>query len=170
MVHGTDALGQRTERRLGGSDDEDELDADDDGGARDGTSSTMSMAHREETSGIDTDVHRPTLRRSALLLLTWLLQKTVQQLDEYHEACRRDVDQVDAPLTALRLPGGGMLPDLGGRPKPVLPPLLVPVDTLSSFVPIVSYMAQEDADEIARIQARDCLDFVDRAKTAFLGG
>ena len=170
MVHGTDVLGQRTERRLGGSDDEDELDADDDGGARDGTSSTMSMAHREETSGIDTDVHRPTLRRSALLLLTWLLQKTVQQLDEYHEACRRDVDHVDAPLTALRLPGGGMLPDLGGRPKPVLPPLLVPVDTLSSFVPIVSYMAQEDADEIARIQARDCLDFVDRVKTAFLGG
>ena len=66
MVHGTDALGQRTERRLGGSDDEDELDADDDGGARDGTSSTMSMAHREETSGIDTDAvsytHLPSPR------------------------------------------------------------------------------------------------------------
>lgn len=150
-VQGVGAGGEVTERSL---DDEDEEEA---------------MWEREATSGTDRDVHRPQLRRAALLLLLMLLRATQEQLDDYRESCERDLDDIDAPLSALRLPGGGVLPDVHGRAKPTLPPLLVPVDVLGSVMPVVTYMAQEEADNVVRVQAQDCIDHIRLVELAYIG-
>lgn len=127
------------------------------------------MWEREATSGTDRDVHRPQLRRAALLLLLMLLRATQEQLDDYRESCERDLDDIDAPLSSLRLPGGGVLPDVHGRAKPTLPPLLVPVDVLGSVMPVVTYMAQEEADNVVRVQAQDCIDHIRLVELAYIG-
>lgn len=153
-LSGTNARGERTKQNVDESAYEDEM---------------TELLEKEATSATDQDVHRPQLRRAALLLLLMLLRATQEQLDDYRESCQRDMDHVDAPLSALRLPGGGMLPDPSGRSKPSRPPLLVPVDVLGSVMPVVTYMAQEEADSVVRVQAQDCIDHIRLVELAYIG-
>lgn len=123
----------------------------------------------EASSGTDTDPKRPHLRRSALLLLTHVLRATCHQADEVLEARQHAIGDIETGLSALRLPGGGLLPSVGGsRTTSVeaLPTWLVPPSELPPMAPVLAYVAQEDEDELVRRLARDALDERERCVQA----
>lgn len=124
------------------------------------------QAEREATSGTDPDPHRPQLRRSALLLLALLIRGTRHQLEEMQETQEAEIQ---APLTALRLPGGGVLPDVrGGAQKAPSTPLLVTPKALAPVTPLLQYVADEDVDAIVRQQAQATWDEVQALELAWV--
>ncbi|WFD18781.1 hypothetical protein MCAP1_000992 [Malassezia caprae] len=137
---GRDEAGRRVERLMDDSDSDEAAE----------------HAEREATSGTDPDPHRPQLRRSALLLLALLVRGARHQVEEAQET--KDTE-IDAPLTALRLPGGGVLPRVGpGRAPAEKTPHLVTPTALAPVKPVLQYVADEDIDVVVRQQARDALD------------
>lgn len=149
---GRDEAGRTMERLVDDSDSDEAAD----------------RAEREATSGTDPDPQRPQLRRSALLLLALLVRGTRHQLEEAQEKQAADTD---APLTALRLPGGGVLPDVrAGHAAARTPqdPLLVTPAALAPVAPVLQYVADEDVDLIVRQQARDALDEVRALELAWV--
>lgn len=112
----------------------------------------------QECQGTDTNSKRPQLRRAALLLLAHTIRASRHQLEEYGDAQQKS--NIDVSLSALRLPGGSMLPsiDSDARPSSISPPqLLVPF----TLVPRIKLMAQRtgalDTDALVRQQAQDCI-------------
>lgn len=123
-------------------------------------------AEREATSGTDPDPQRPQLRRSALLLLALLVRGTMHQVEEAQEKLAATMD---APLTALRLPGGGVLPSVqAGHGAAENTPLLVTPTALAPVAPVLQYVADEDVDVVVRQQARDALDEVRSLQLAWV--
>lgn len=107
------------------------------------------------------------LRRAAMLLLTLLVRGTQIQLEERNDGGgARLVEK----LSALRLPGGGMLPSLsseGGEPAPSREAslekkdLLFPVQLLKRLKEVASYVEASDTDAVVRTHAHDCVQHVD---------
>ncbi|WFD34978.1 hypothetical protein MCUN1_001824 [Malassezia cuniculi] len=109
----------------------------------------------QDRSGIDTDPKLPQLRRSALLLLAHAIRASRHMIEEYAEAQQR---APDASLTALRLPGGGLLPSIGDSiPQPTPPELLVPLSLVPRIRLIMQKTSALDTDALVRQQAEDCL-------------
>lgn len=107
-------------------------------------------------AAIDANTRLPQLRRAALLLLALLVRTTRHQVEDYAD---EKSAAADAPLTALRLPGGGRLPDTdGARRAAPPPPLLVTPTDLPSLYPLLQHVSTEDLDALVRQQARDCID------------
>ncbi|WFD32313.1 hypothetical protein MSPP1_003358 [Malassezia sp. CBS 17886] len=147
-VRGRDAHGAETERALGPDDMSD-------GGEQ--------RAMLEQDSGIETDPSLPQLRRAALLLLALLLRGTRHQLDDFLDAQQRDADDAmhtDTPLSALRMPGGAVLPSVGEQRAAAAqcPDPLVPASYPARLVPLLERVAASDTDGIVRTQAQDCVD------------
>ena len=115
---------------------------------------------KEARAGIDTDSKLPQLRRSALLLLAYTIRASLHLLEEYTEAQQRTAGDVDAPLTALRLPGGSLLPSVEEGPLPVRPTppeLLVPLALVPRIVLTAEKVHTWDTDTLVRQQAQDCV-------------
>lgn len=116
---------------------------------------------REARAGIDTDSKLPQLRRSALLLLAYTIRASLHLVEEYAEAQQRTAGDVDAPLTALRLPGGSLLPSVeeeGPRPvRPAPPELPVPLTLVPRIILTAEKVHTWDTDALVRQQAEDCV-------------
>lgn len=127
---------------------------------------------KDQASGVDADPKRPQLRRSALLLLALLVRTSCHQMDTYMDQQQRGHLDVDQPLQALRLPGGGMLPSISHAPSQrtslPLPTLLVSATSANAMIPVVTYLSQEDNDALARQQAQDVLDEIQRWQTLYV--
>lgn len=123
----------------------------------------------ESRAGVDTDARLPTLRRSALLLLAVLLRATRHQLEEYVEAQQHSAGLAPDTLSALRLPGGHVLPSTGpAQPSIPKPAVLVPLQEVQTLAPLTNYVATEDTDALVRHQARDCTDEAQLLQAAYV--
>lgn len=153
-VTGKDATGEQ--KRTAIDDDDDECEK---------------MAEKEGHAGTDVDPKLPQLRRAALLLLAVLLRSTRHQLDAFLDARQHQLEETPEPesLSALRLPGGGMLPETRQTTSKVPAPVpLLSMQAAQHLVPVMSYVATEDVDALVRQQASDCLDEVRLLESAHI--
>ncbi|UTT93579.1 hypothetical protein NDA17_001179 [Ustilago hordei] len=115
-----------------------------------------------------TDPKVAHLRRAAMLLLTLLVRGTQLQLqDQQHNE-----GGFAEKLSALRLPGGGMLPSIstadesaavgnGGKRRLEKKDLLFPPKMLQRLKQVAAYLVANDSDAILRTHAYDCLQHVE---------
>lgn len=125
---------------------------------------------REVYAGIDKDPKLPQLRRSAFLLLAVLLRATRHQLDAYMEERQTDAASSGPDtLSSLRLPGGGVLPDIGAKTRVEKPPVpLVSLKSARQLIPTANYVSYEDIDALVQQQARDCVHEVQLLESAYV--
>ncbi|KAJ9477418.1 Protein required for cell viability [Pseudozyma hubeiensis] len=120
---------------------------------------------RRLDSATNADAKIAHLRRAAMLLLTLLVRGTRMQLENSGE----DGGVVEK-LSSLRLPGGGVLPnvsapgdDLSGRDGRSLKgkDLLFPPELLGRLKQVAGYVQAGDTDAVVRTHAHDCLEHVE---------
>ncbi|SPO21542.1 uncharacterized protein UTRI_01028_B [Ustilago trichophora] len=125
-------------------------------------------------SATNTDPKLAHLRRAAMLLLTLLVRGTQIQLDNYTS---RNADKAPVEkLSALRLPGGGILPSIStiGEPTTKEEPrlaqknLLFPPPLLNRLKQVAAYVETSDTDAIVRAHAHDCVQHVQEALLALV--
>ncbi|PWN52035.1 hypothetical protein IE53DRAFT_312848 [Violaceomyces palustris] len=107
-----------------------------------------------------TDSTSPSLRRSAILLLSLLLRGTKHQVLEGRE---EEEVWVSSRLESLTLPGGASFPPLGDVDRPLRSrarkdsPLLVDPGSLSGLRILMSFSREKDDDAVVRYQAEEAL-------------
>ncbi|KAK0536408.1 hypothetical protein OC842_001992 [Tilletia horrida] len=120
-------------------------------------------------SALATDTKLPQLRRSALFLLALLLAGANAVLENcLDEASAVTEDGVissvgrdgNSGISALRLPGGAILPPLpsdkagtSARRSTTLPPLLFDSKLLGRAKTVLRFVGERDADAVVRVQA-----------------
>ena len=116
-------------------------------------------------SATSTDPKLAHLRRAAMLLLTLLVRATRLQLEDDRSG---RADSHGEQLSALRLPGGGVLPSVsasaGTAPTKMgisTKDLLFPPTLLTRLKQVAAYLETSDSDTIVRVHAHDCLEHAD---------
>lgn len=110
-------------------------------------------------SATNSDPKIAHLRRAAVLLLTLLVRGTRMQLEN-----RRDPANPVESLSALRLPGGGVLPSIDHATTPSASvgltnnQLLFPSQFLAKLKHVAAYVQAADTDAVVCTHARDCLE------------
>ncbi|CDR99212.1 hypothetical protein [Sporisorium scitamineum] len=118
-------------------------------------------------SATNSDAKIAHLRRAAMLLLTLLVRETRFQLEERDgmEGGGKLVEK----LSALRLPGGGILPSISAPGENAVGKtqqlgkrdLLFPPHLLERLKQVAAYVEAGDTDAIVRTHAHDCIEHVD---------
>ncbi|SJX61416.1 uncharacterized protein SRS1_10470 [Sporisorium reilianum f. sp. reilianum] len=123
-------------------------------------------AQRALDSATNNDAKIAHLRRAAMLLLTLLVRGTRFQLEEREGA---EGGKLVEKLSALRLPGGGILPSVSAPGDGVVQAkqelgtkdLLFPPSLLERLKQVAAYVEAGDTDAIVRTHAHDCLEHAD---------
>ena len=125
--------------------------------------SKASEEQRKLDSATANDAKIAHLRRAAMLLLTLLVRATRLQLEQPEQARLAD------KLSALRLPGGAMLPSISTPGQGATQPtakltktdLLFPSSLLEKLKQVAAYVQARDTDAIVRTHAHDCTQHID---------
>uniref|UniRef100_V5ELY2 RNA polymerase II assembly factor Rtp1 C-terminal domain-containing protein n=2 Tax=Kalmanozyma brasiliensis (strain GHG001) TaxID=1365824 RepID=V5ELY2_KALBG len=118
-------------------------------------------------SATTSDAKVAHLRRAAMLLLTLLVRGTRFQLEEQDSSASGG--RLVEKLSALRLPGGGILPSVAASGEGEAPKterlqkkdLLFPPQLLDRLKQVAAYVEAGDTDSIVRTHAHDCIEHVD---------
>lgn len=122
---------------------------------------------RKLDSATSSDAKIAHLRRAAMLLLTLLVRGTRFQLEERDEGGAGG--KLMEKLSALRLPGGGILPSVSASGEGVKDTtqqlgkkdLLFPPQLLERLKQVAGYIEARDTDAIVRTHAHDCIEHAD---------